>query len=492
MKTTRYAVKTIIAYALFGIVSIGFINAQAPQKISYQAVIRGANNQLVSNTNIGFQVSILQGGEQGTAIYVERHFPTTNENGLVSVEIGTGTVISGSFESINWGDGDYYVKTETDLQGGANYTLSHTSQFLSVPYALFAAEGISAGTLLWHDNNNQVITMANVGIGTDTPASQLHVEGIGTGEGNVLFVGEYKPEPGNIPASGPGTRLMWYPDKVAFRAGRVNESQWDMANVGVNSVAMGINTMASGINSIAFGPDATASGASAFAWGYNSEASGNHSVVIGNGSLASSSPSYALGNSVTASGPSAVAIGLSTTSSGSASTATGFNTIASGSFATAMGRNARAVGDNSFAVNLDNATGPDVGVSNFRISGAASIGGNTAWTNYSDKRLKKDIQSLEADNNLEKIMKMNSVRFRRTDYDEWLNLGFIAQEMLGIVPESVRYDTDNDIYMMEYTAIIPVLVESIKEQQKMIDQLMLEVKSLHKEIHKISEGSVIK
>lgn len=488
MKTLN-TLKISIVCLIIGILVVDFIQAQAPLKMSYQAVIRDAAGELVSNTGIGMQLSILQGGKEGTTVYVERHFPTTNDNGLVSIEIGGGTVISGSIESINWGDGTYYVKTETDLLGGANYTLSHTSAFLSVPYALFAAEGVSAGTLLWHDDDNQVTTMANVGIGTDAPAAQLHVEGTGTGEGNVLFVGEHKNQPGDLPVSGPGTRMMWYPDKASFRAGSVTESQWDMVNIGINSMALGMNTVASASNSIALGPDATASGGSAIAVGNYSMASGNFAIAIGRHALASSSPSFAFGHSVTASGPSAIALGLSTTSSGSASTATGFNTIASGHYSTAMGRSARAAGNYSFAVNLDDGTGPDVGTSIFRISGAVSIGGNTAWTNYSDKRLKKDIQSLGAENNLEKIIHMNGVRFRRTDYDQFLNLGFIAQDMLNIVPESVRYDAENDIYMMEYTAIIPVLVEGIKEQQKMIDRLMYEVKSLRGQIEKITEVS---
>jgi hypothetical protein len=110
--------------------------AQSPEKMSYQAVIRNSSSELVTSTAIGMQISILQGSAEGTAVYVERHFPTTNENGLVTLKIGDGTIVSGDFTGIDWSDGPYFLKTETDLNGGANYTISGTSQVLSVPYAL--------------------------------------------------------------------------------------------------------------------------------------------------------------------------------------------------------------------------------------------------------------------------------------------------------------------------------------------------------------------
>jgi len=124
--------------------------AQSPEKMSYQSVIRNSADALVTNTSIGMQVSILQNSATGTAVYVERQFPTSNANGLVSIEIGDGIIVAGDFAAIDWSDGVYYIKTETDLNGGANYTITGTSQLLSVPYALFAktAETIAGTTPL--------------------------------------------------------------------------------------------------------------------------------------------------------------------------------------------------------------------------------------------------------------------------------------------------------------------------------------------------------
>ena len=112
--------------------------AQAPEKMSYQAVVRDGSNALVTSTAVGMQISILQGSASGTAVYVETQTPTSNINGLVSLEIGSGTVVSGDFTTIDWANGPYFIKTETDPTGGTSYTITGTSQLLSVPYALHA------------------------------------------------------------------------------------------------------------------------------------------------------------------------------------------------------------------------------------------------------------------------------------------------------------------------------------------------------------------
>ena len=79
------------------------LNAQSPQKMSYQSVIRDASNMLVTNTAVGIQVRILQGSATGTVVYAETHTATTNVNGLLSIEIGGGTLVSGNFSQISWG-----------------------------------------------------------------------------------------------------------------------------------------------------------------------------------------------------------------------------------------------------------------------------------------------------------------------------------------------------------------------------------------------------
>jgi hypothetical protein len=129
--------KKVIILAASFLLTLGAF-AQAPQKMSYQAVIRNSSNNLVTGTAVGMKISILQGSPNGAAVYVETQASNTNTNGLVSFEIGGGTVLSGTFSTIDWSDGPYFIQTETDPTGGTNYTITGTNQFLSVPYALYA------------------------------------------------------------------------------------------------------------------------------------------------------------------------------------------------------------------------------------------------------------------------------------------------------------------------------------------------------------------
>lgn len=142
--------KTLLT--LFAAILAVGIFAQAPEKMSYQAVIRNSSNALVSNKAITMKISILKDSASGTTVYVETQNPTTNTNGLASIEIGGGTVTSGVFSTINWGSGIYFIKTETDPTGGTSYTITGTSQLLSVPYALFSnksADAANATTLIY-------------------------------------------------------------------------------------------------------------------------------------------------------------------------------------------------------------------------------------------------------------------------------------------------------------------------------------------------------
>ena len=144
-------ISSLIAILLLCTVSLF---AQAPEKFTYQAVVRNANNSLVANAQVGVRVSILQGSASGSAVYVEVHSATTNANGLVTVNIGDGTVQQGTFADIDWANGPFFLKTETDPNGGSNYNVTSTQQLLSVPYALFAKEAGNAFSGDYNDLTN--------------------------------------------------------------------------------------------------------------------------------------------------------------------------------------------------------------------------------------------------------------------------------------------------------------------------------------------------
>ena len=113
-------------------------SSQSQNNMSYQAVIRNSSNNLITNQAVGMRISILQGSAVGTEVYVETQNPISNINGLVTLEIGNGTPTLGTYNGINWANGPYFVKTETDPTGGNSYTVVGVSQLMSVPYALYA------------------------------------------------------------------------------------------------------------------------------------------------------------------------------------------------------------------------------------------------------------------------------------------------------------------------------------------------------------------
>ncbi len=169
-------------------------SAQSPQKLSYQAVVRNPAGKLIQNTQVGIRISILQGSVTGMVIYSETHQALTNINGLVSVEIGGGTT-SDNFSAINWALGPYFLKSETDASGGSNYSISGTSELLSVPYALHAASvGANNFSGNYNDLTNKpltdgsetkILSGANISVtGTGTIAAPYIIKS--TGSGNPL------------------------------------------------------------------------------------------------------------------------------------------------------------------------------------------------------------------------------------------------------------------------------------------------------------------
>lgn len=130
---------------IVGFLLTASVFAQAPQKMSYQAVVRNSNNTLIVSTPIGIKISVIQGSVNGAITYSETQFQNTNVNGLVSLEIGTGTPVIGTFPNINWANGPYFIKSEIDPNGSTNYTVQGTTELISVPYALYSGNAQVSG-----------------------------------------------------------------------------------------------------------------------------------------------------------------------------------------------------------------------------------------------------------------------------------------------------------------------------------------------------------
>lgn len=118
--------------------SLSVYSQNTPEEIGYQAVMRDAGGALLANQSIGVKVTFLNGGVNGSTVYIETHTAQSNDNGLISFGLGGGNVIQGAFDSIPWEDGDIAYKLEYDLNGGTNYTLSSTQTFSTVPFAKHA------------------------------------------------------------------------------------------------------------------------------------------------------------------------------------------------------------------------------------------------------------------------------------------------------------------------------------------------------------------
>jgi hypothetical protein len=294
-----------------------------------------------------------------------------------------------------------------------------------------------------------------------------------------------------------GTRMMWYPKKSAFRAGSVDGTQWDDANIGDYSTAMGASTTASGSYSTAMGQSSRATQAFSTAMGFTTEANGLASTAMGGYTIANGLASTAMGYFTTASGPYSTAMGRNTTASGNYSTALGFSTSANSYGETVIGTYNTTYTPAS--INLYNSTdrlfvigngASPSALSNALVmlkDGTTTFSGSVtgaSFTSTSDLRLKKNIVPLK--NSIETIMKLKPVSYEKknslssSDYNLKEN-GFIAQELQKVMPTLVLEGTDKDkLLSVNYTAIIPVLTKAIQEQQKQIAELKKMVEQLMK------------
>ncbi len=146
MKTKNLFTFIFFTFA-FCLLPSALIYSQVPLGFNYQAVVRDAQNTVISGRDVSLQISILKGSENGLPVYVETHQETTNSFGLITLEIGNGTMISGNLPAIDWSADFYFMKIELDAEGGTDYEHMGTSKLLSVPYALNAGSVTSLKSL---------------------------------------------------------------------------------------------------------------------------------------------------------------------------------------------------------------------------------------------------------------------------------------------------------------------------------------------------------
>jgi hypothetical protein len=373
----------------------------------------------LDNQSVGIKISILEDAANGTVVYEESHSATTSQIGLINLAVGDGTVMSGTFNTIDWGNYIYFIEVSVDVTGGSNYQVMGTTQLRSVPYALYAKTSGSPGATVFTFNS-------------------IEPTGIQA--------------PTNI-ASGYYSIAMGHNTEAS----------------GYASTAMGGGAIASGYISTAMGEETEASGINSLATGGYTEASGYNSTALGGFTIASGLYSTAMGNGAIASGEYSTAMGVSTNASGNRSTAMGNNTEAIGDYSTAMGDGVTATGIGEL-YNSGNVKGLSfISTSDKRVkqniapfSGALSkvmlLSPKTYFYNT------EAFPRFEAEKDKPQI-------------------GFIAQEVELIFPEMVATDGDEvGLKGVRYGQLTAVLVQAIKEMQQdyqsQIDELQKEINKL--------------
>lgn len=264
--------------------------AQAPQKFSFQGVARKADGKIAAYATVGVRISILAESAGGTMVYRETHSAQTNEHGIFNIRIGSGTVISGVFSEISWKTFEHFLQLELDAAGGTSYSDLGTTQLVSVPYAIHAREATR-----WTDGYPVVQKFT---YGPDVDPS----------DPGILNDPDFKKY--QLPVIGIGDRLIWYPFKGAFRAGKALNDKWEDSQIGLNSVAFGVDNLAKGngaavlgassqaigFNAVAMGKEVSAIGYESLASGFHTSAKARASWVSGSYNDVSDNPSPTLEN----------------------------------------------------------------------------------------------------------------------------------------------------------------------------------------------------
>lgn len=254
--------KKLVSTLIFFLVTV--VCLAQNKGINYKAKIADNSGNALDMQSVTVQFTILEGNTGSNEVYRETHATTTDANGIIIVNIGEGTVMSGNYNTINWGFDTHFLKTEIDT--GSGYVEIGNTEFKAVPYALYAENSGNANS--------------------SSPFEEATVNVISASNTNADFlVGSTSTEDQNNVNL--DARMFFDKGKAAFRAGASDGSQWNDANRGLYSFAGGRNTTADGIASTAFGENNEASGYGSTTLGRQNVANGSNSLVAGFGNISS-------------------------------------------------------------------------------------------------------------------------------------------------------------------------------------------------------------
>ena len=151
--------KKFYIFLCLAIAALTQLQAQAPQGFNYQATVRNNAGDLVVSTNVYFKFNVIQDSQTADPIFTETHEEIlTDDLGQVNLIIGQGTANTGVFSELDWSLGSYYLGIELSINGDNNYVPMGTTQLLSVPYALYAANSGNTTTI---PNLESVLAQSN-------------------------------------------------------------------------------------------------------------------------------------------------------------------------------------------------------------------------------------------------------------------------------------------------------------------------------------------
>ncbi len=336
MKKLTLLVATLLTLGLSPAAFAQTTTAGAPQAIKYQAVARNSNGDAIANQPVSFRISIVEGSANGTTVYEETQTSSTNQFGLANLNIGNGTVVTGTFNGIDWSKGDYFVKVEFDPKGGNNYAVMGTSQLTSVPYSLYAQHSAVSDSVREFPIKAALLG-TNLQAPFDSPKTGMLVYNTDSaGTGNYAVIPGYYYNAGT--AATPNWVLLESSDPLKPNRGYHDACPGSQNEFGVCSAnATGTGGYNTAYGDAAFHSFTTGSDNSAYGYealytnntgGYNTSVgyesmytntSGGSNTAIGESSLYTNGT----GSSNTAVGGNA----LYTNGSGSSSTAVGFDAL---------------------------------------------------------------------------------------------------------------------------------------------------------------------
>ncbi|MCX7551850.1 tail fiber domain-containing protein [Xanthomarina sp. F2636L] len=492
----------------------------AQNGINYKAIIKDNSGNVVANDLISVQFTILQGVAQ-TNVYQENHTPTTDANGLIIINIGEGTPVSGTFATIDWASDTTFLNTKVNT--GTGLVDMGTTEFKTVPYAKNAEtaknvtglEALNEGNgigwrLIGKDPNSygdvgfQAVDISFAG-GTNSILGATGISSVAMGR-NVVASGDFSITMGyNTVASANHTIAMGY-NTVASAEYATTMGYYSSATEEY-ATAMGYFTLASNYASTAMGNETVASGQSSTAMGYNTEALGSNSIAMGSYTRASSYNALAVGRyNVSLGNPLSwietdpvFEVGFGTSNANRLNALTvlkngkvGIGTHTPTTFLQVTNGYNATLSDGTGYFLIGRETGTNMVFDNNEImarnNGATSTlylqhsGGDVrvggVLVHSSDRRLKKDITPLSY--GLETILKLNPVAYHWNNRNQdHKSLGLIAQEVQPVISEVVSVaDDDAKTLGVSYTELIPVLINAVKELKAENDALKSRIEAL--------------